>query len=72
MRIAVAQRAPNLRDKVEDLRQTGWDELIAYGKQYLGFSESDARIIRAADRQRQDVARGNNYPGNRDEIAVWI
>src|SRR5688500_11807875 len=71
VRIAVAQRAPHLRDKVEDLRQTDWNELIAYGKQYLGFSESDARIIGAAIRQCQDVAHGNNYPGSRDELAEY-
>ena len=71
VRIAVAQKAPHLRDKVEDLKQTAWNELIAYGKQYLGFSESDARIISAANRQRQDVAHGNNYPGSRDELAEY-
>jgi len=71
VRIAVAQRAPHLRDKVEAVEQTAWNELIAYGKQYLGFSESDARIIRAANRQRQDVAHGNNYPGSRDELAEY-
>src|SRR5688572_18880190 len=71
VRIAVAQRAPHLRDKVEAVEQTAWNEHIAYGKQYLGFSESDARIIRAANRQRQDVAHGNNYPGSRDELAEY-
>jgi hypothetical protein len=71
VRIAVAQRAPHLWDKVEDLRQTDWNELIAYGEQYLGFSERDAGIIRAADRQRQDVAHGNNYPGSREELAEY-
>jgi hypothetical protein len=71
VRIAIAQRAPHLRDKVEDLQQTTWNDLIAYGEKYLGFSESDARIIRAADRQRQDVAHGNNYSGSRDELAEY-
>jgi hypothetical protein len=71
VRIAVAQRAPHLRVKVEDVKQTAWNELIAYGKQYLGFSERDARIISAANRQRQDVAHGNNYPGGRDELAEY-
>ena len=71
VRIAVAQRAPHLGDKVEDAEQTAWNELIAYGKQYLGLSERDARIIHAANRQNQDVAHGNNYPGSRDELAEY-
>jgi len=45
VRIGVAQKAPHLRAQVEDVKQTAWNDLIAYGKQYLGFSESDARII---------------------------
>ena len=71
VRIEVAQKAPHLRDTVEDVRQTSWNDLIAYGKQYLGFSESDARIISALNRQRQDVAHGNNYPGSRAELAEY-
>ena len=71
VRIGVAEKAPNLRDKVEDVKQSAWNDLIAYGKQYLGFSESDARIISAANRQRQDVAHGHNYPGSRDELAEY-
>jgi hypothetical protein len=69
--MAVVQREPHLQDKVEDLRQTGWNELIAYGEQYLGFTEGDARIIRAANRQRQDVAHGKNYLGSRDELVEY-
>ena len=71
VRIRVSQKAPHLRDKVEDLRQTGWNELIAYGEQYLGFLESDAQMIRAANRQCQDVARGKDYAGSRDELAEY-
>ena len=71
VRIAVAQKAPHLRDIVEDLRQTTWNELIAYGTRYLGFSESDARIIADANRQYQDVVNGNNYPGSREELAAY-
>src|SRR5687768_16189983 len=47
VRIGVAQKAPHLRVTVEDVKQTAWNDLIAYGKQYLVFSESDARIISA-------------------------
>ncbi len=71
VRIGVAQKAPYLREAVEDVRQTTWNDLIAYGKQYLGFSERDARIISVANRQRQDVAHGNNYSGSRDELAEY-
>ena len=71
VRIRVSQKAPHLRDKAEDVEQTGWNDLIAYGEQYLGFLESDARLIRAANRQCQDVARGNDYPGSRDELAEY-
>ena len=41
VRIKVAQKAPHLRDTVENVRQTSWNDLIAYEKQYMGFSESD-------------------------------
>ena len=71
VRIGVAQKAPHLRGAVEDVKQTTWNDLIAYGKQYLGFSERDARIISVVNRQRQDVADGNNYPGSRDELAEY-
>jgi hypothetical protein len=71
VRIGVAQKAPHLRATVEDVKQTAWNDLIAYGKQYLGFSESDARLISALNRQRQDVAHGNNYPGSRAELAEY-
>ena len=71
VRIGVAQKAPHLRGAVEDLKQTTLNDLIAYGKQYLGFSERDARIISVVNRQRQDVADGNNYPGSRDELAEY-
>jgi hypothetical protein len=71
VRLRVSQLAPHLRDKVEDAEQTGWNDLIAYGEQYLGFLERDSQRIRVANRQCQDVARGNDYPGSRDELAEY-
>ena len=61
VRLEVAEKAPHLREAVEDAKQTNWKNLLDYGKTYLGFTENDCRIITEANNQRQKVAHGGNY-----------
>jgi len=70
-RIEIAEKAPSLRMEVEDPKKTSWNELIRYGKQYLGLSESDARAIVEANRQRQSVAHGGNYEKRRSDLMKY-
>jgi hypothetical protein len=71
VRMEVGRKAPLLRSEVEDARKTTWRDLIAYSKQYLGFTESDARIISDANMQRQEVAHGGNYGKSRAELVRY-
>jgi hypothetical protein len=68
VRIKVAEKAPHLRESVEDARQTNWKNLLDYGKDYLGFKERDCRVITEANVQRQNVAHGGNYEKDLDEL----
>jgi hypothetical protein len=71
IRLEVARRAPSLRAEVEDARKTTWKDLIGYGKQYLRFSEMDARTITDANIQRQRVAHGKNYEKSRASLVSY-
>lgn len=62
VRLEVGERAPHLREAVEDPRQTNWKSLLDYGTNYLAFTKSDRDIISEANQQRQNVAHGGNYP----------
>ena len=63
VRLEVGAKAPQLREIVEDARQTNWKSLLDHAKTYLSFSEEDCRIITEANIQRQKVAHGGNYDG---------
>src|SRR5262245_53608124 len=61
VRLEVGQKAPHLRETVEDARLTTWKDLLEHGTTYLGFTDEDRRIISEANTQRQKVAHGGNY-----------
>src|SRR5262245_59395875 len=61
VRLEVGQKAPHLRETVEDARLTTWKDLLDYGRKHLGFTDEDCRIISEANTQRQKVAHGGNY-----------
>jgi hypothetical protein len=61
VRLEVGQKAPHLRETVEDARLTAWKDLLEHGRTYLGFTDEDCRIISEANTQRQKVAHGGNY-----------
>src|SRR5512134_2766323 len=49
IRFEVVRKAPDLRERVEDVQQTRWNHLLDYGRIYLGFSDSDCRRINDAN-----------------------
>lgn len=69
--LELSQRAPHLGLEVKDASRISWQELIRYGQQYLGFSESEARLISDADRQEQHIARGGTYAKSRGELVQY-
>ncbi|HEX5836345.1 MAG TPA: hypothetical protein VFY26_00850 [Anaerolineales bacterium] len=68
IRLELSQKAPHT---VRDVSQASWQDLIRYGRQYLGLSEGDARLMSEAERQRQQVARGGTYANSRAELAEY-
>jgi hypothetical protein len=70
VRLELAAKAPQLQGEVESKRTT-WKTLIEYGKEYLGFTEYDARTITDANNQRQKVAHGGNYSGSLSELVDY-
>ena len=61
VRLEIAQKAPHLRETVEDLKKTSWKDLLDFGRTYLGFTENDCRIISEANFQRNEYAHGGDY-----------
>lgn len=69
IRRALVQRMPNeLRDVIDDAGKTQWKDLLEYGRQYIGLTESDSRVIMDANRDRQQFAHGGSYSGGRAQI----
>ena len=68
VRLEVAQKAPHLRETVEDLKQTNWNDLLDYGREYLNFSDNDCKIISNANFQRNKYAHGGDYTFSYSEI----
>lgn len=71
VRFEIARKVPSLQPVVEDVKQSPWNILITYSKQYLGFSEYDADMITRANRRRQEVAHGGSYEGSRSELVRY-
>jgi hypothetical protein len=61
VRLAVAEKALYLRDQVEDKRKVKWNDLLTYGRTYLGFTDADCNIIDEANRQRNNFAHGDPH-----------
>ena len=68
IRFELSQKAPHT---IQDTSQASWQDLMRYGRQYLGLSESDARLMSEAERQQQKVARGGTYANSRAELVEY-
>lgn len=71
IRLEVAQKKPDLAHIVEDVNQTTWRDLIGYGKQYLGFTENDARLISKFNRIRLNAAHGDEFALSLDDLKEY-
>ena len=71
VRLQLAMQVPKLRAEVEDVKQSTWKTLIVYSKQYLGFNETDADTIMAANAQRNDFAHGGKNSWKRDDVVRY-
>jgi hypothetical protein len=71
MRLEVSQKATDVGTDVQDASRMSWPDLIRYGQQYLGLTESDVRLIVEADRQQQHVARGGTFANSRAELVQY-
>jgi hypothetical protein len=61
IRSEVARKAPELRERIEDVRQTRWNQLLDYGRVYLGFTAGDCSAINDANTMRLKIAHGRDY-----------
>lgn len=71
IRLEVGRKVPSLQTKVEDLKETTWYDLIGYSKQYLEFTEYDARTITKANEWRKKAAHGENQNATLDELKQY-
>src|SRR6185436_11795680 len=69
VRLEVGQKAPHLRETVEDARLTTRKDLLDHGRTHLGFTDEDCHIISEANTQRQKVASDELAGKNRS--MVW-
>jgi len=75
IRSLLEEKIPSQRDIIWDSRTTQWKDLVNYGKQYLGFSEHDVRMILNANYYRQEVAHGNEFSWSQaglKQYADWV
>ncbi len=59
------------RERVQNLQQVQWKELLDLMQQYRGLSADDCRRILNANRLRQEVAHGNRFQGTRADVEVY-
>jgi hypothetical protein len=71
IRLEVSRIKPELQTEVENLKETNWYKLISYSKQYLGFTEYDARTITRANEWRKKAAHGENQDATLDELKQY-
>lgn len=71
LRLEIAARAPSLREKVEDVRESTWKVLLEHCRTYLNYSESDCDTIGSWNSQRLKVAHGRKYSIRRFELVEY-